>query len=286
MKKKQKIFTTIICILVVSLIGFFYNNRADSRIVTNVQPDISSDELRAIVVEDFEKSTDWVVGSVPRKNPDPKKDPIPELKLKYIAGGPSDLRVENWTADKKGMSKNKCLGLHFKFRYPGYNSVYIEAPMEVRWDDPSQKVLTYDSRVGKDLQERGLQLPGRVKGLSIWFHGRGDDYKLECWIKDYKGDVHIIKFGSLNFVGWRPLKASIPSDIPQSTENYPQTRVLKIVRFVIRSTPDAYSKDVFMFFDQLKALTETYEVSFDGQDLHKAFEQGSLSSTSTSKSSK
>jgi hypothetical protein len=87
--------------------------------------------------------------------------------------------------------------------------------------------------------------------------------------------------GSLNFVGWRPMKVAIPVNVPQEIQSYPQTRVTKIVRFVIRSTPDAGIEDVYMFFDQLKVLTDVFEVNFDGQNLHKVFEGGATKSPET-----
>lgn len=248
--------------------------KAQSRIVTNVQPDISAEQYNALVVEDFETQADWVVESVPKKHQDPKKDPVPILELKYVDGGPADLIPEKWSPLNKGLDKKKCLGLYFKFKYPGFNSVHLLPPPEVQWDDPAKKVLTYDSRAGQEVQERAIQLPGRAKAVSVWVHARGNNYDLEVWVKDYKGDVHILKMGSLNFVGWRPMKAYIPEYVPQETNSYPQTRVTKIVRFVIRAKPEAGNEDVFLFFDQLKVLTDTFEVNFDGQNLHQLMEKG------------
>jgi len=270
-------YTRFIAIFVVMagmvFVGVF-PEKAQSRIVTNVQPDISAEQYNALVVEDFETQSDWVVETVPKKHQDPKKDPVPVLELKYIDGGPADLIPEKWSPLNKGLDKKKCLGVHFKFRYPGFNSVHLLPPLEVQWDDPTKKVLTYDSRTGQEVQERAIQLPGRAKAISVWVHGRGNNYDLEVWVKDYKGDVHILKMGSLNFVGWRPMKAYIPEYVPQETNSYPQTRVTKIVRFVIRAKPDAGSEDVFLFFDQIKVLTDTFEVNFDGQNLHQLMEKG------------
>jgi hypothetical protein len=270
-------YTRFIAIFVVMagmvFVGVF-PEKAQSRIVTNVQPDISAEQYNALVVEDFETQSDWVVETVPKKHQDPKKDPVPVLELKYVDGGPADLIPEKWSPLNKGLDKKKCLGVHFKFKYPGFNSVHLLPPLEVQWDDPTKKVLTYDSRTGQEVQERAIQLPGRAKAISVWVHGRGNNYDLEVWVKDYKGDVHILKMGSLNFVGWRPMKAYIPEYVPQETNSYPQTRVTKIVRFVIRAKPDAGSEDVFLFFDQIKVLTDTFEVNFDGQNLHQLMEKG------------
>ncbi len=274
MKKKNRMTSILVIVLAVFLVGLLDVREAETRLVTNVPADISSDALKAMVIEDFESPGDWVVEAVPKKNPDPKKNPVPALELKYIDGSPSDLRAEAWAADKKGMEKKKCLGVHFRFKYPGYNSVHILPPLEVQWDDPGKKVTTYDARTGKEIQERALQLPGRVKGISVWIHGRGNDFYLEGWIKDWRGEVHIVKFGSLNFVGWRPLRAYIPRYVPQSIQSYPQTKIMKLMRFVIRATPEATTEDVYVFLDQFKVLTDTFEVNFDGQELHKAFQKG------------
>lgn len=278
-RKNGAIPAAITIIIFAVVIGFWSARSADSKVITNVPSDISGEELKAVVIEDFEVNSDWILESIPKKNPDPKKDPVTLLDLKFIDSGPSDLAPERWTPDKKGMEKKRCLGIQFKFKYPGYNSVHLLPPPEVQWDDSTKAVLTRDPSTGKEIQERALALPGKARGLSIWVHGRGNDYYLEAWVKDWKGEVHILKFGSINFVGWRPLKVDVPPYIPQSIESYPQTKVLKIVRFVIRSTPDAMIEDTYVFFDQLKVLTDVYEVNFDGQDLPKLFEKGTQSST-------
>jgi hypothetical protein len=279
----NKLIPALVCGIAVVAAGVLAPDRASSRLNTNVPADLSEKELRALVVEDFEQQTDWIIDSVPKKNADEKKNPVPVLELKYVEGGPSDLIEEKWAADKKGMEKKQALGVHFRFKYPGYNSVHLLPPPEVQWDDPTRKVMTYDPRTGAEIQERAIQLPGRAKGISVWFHGRGNDYTLEAWVKDYRGDVHILKLGSLNFVGWRPLRAFIPENVPQETQSYPQTRVTKIVRLVIRATPYAGTEDVYMFFDQLKVLTDVFEVNFDGQNLHKAFQGGTKGGADTTK---
>lgn len=277
------------------LISIFSPINLDSKIMTNVEPDISGEVLQALVVEDFEeaKSGDdgWIVETVPKEFKKAEtekklkmKNPVPTLEMKVIPGGPNDLKVENWSLTNQGKKKEKILGVHFQFRYPGENSVHIRTPMELEWKE-RKPALTWNPSTRKDEQERGLQLPGRAKAISLWVHGRGNPYDLECWVKDYRGDTHILKFGSVNFVGWRPLKVYIPASVPQSYESYPQTRVTKITRFVLRCQSNRHAEelteDTFFFFDQIKVLTDLYEVNFDGSDLHKAFEKGGSSSGNT-----
>lgn len=276
---------------VVILFGVFNPGNLNSKIITNVPSDISEDELKAVVIEDFEESgtgdKGWDIKSDPIKyekketaEKKKRKNPVPVLNIKMLQGQPNDLNVEKWSLTGLGKKKEKCLGIHFKFRYPGFNSVHILAPPEIGWGD-KKPVKTYNSSTRTDVQERGIQLPGKARAVSLWVHGRGHPYDFELWLKDYRGNSHILKFGSINFVGWRPIKVNVPLYIPQEYDSYPQTRVTKITRFVLRAQQSANAEeltaDVFFFFDQLKVLTDTYEVNFDGQDLHKAFEGGTTS---------
>ncbi len=288
----KKIVPIFLGLLIAFVLGPFASKTANSKIVTNVPADISSDELMAVVVEDFENAAvgenGWLVQSVPKQflkaETEQKlkmKNPVMKLEMKIIPGGPNDMNVEEWSLTDMGKKKEKVLGLDFKFRYPGTNEIAILPPPEVHWKE-KKPVYTYNPNTGKDEQERALEMPGQAKAISIWVHGRGLPYTLEIWIKDYRGSTHILKFGSVNFVGWRPLKVAIPGNIPQTYESYPQSRSTKITRLVLRAVPNApreeLMQETFFFFDQIKVLTETYEANFDGQNLHKVFESGAKES--------
>lgn len=255
-----------------------------SRVVTNVNPDISAEQMKAFVIEDFEDASKvggedgWRLTSTPQQLTDPNKkdkNPVPILEQKIISGRPSDMRPDEWAQNKLGIKNNEVdrvksiYGLHFKFRYPGYNTVNIEPPVnpDLTPEDSTRKV-------------RGIRLPGKAKGISMWVHSRGHPYTLECWVEDWQNRVHILKMGKTDFVGWRPLKAYIPITIPQEVDTFPQTKYIKIVRFVLRADPMATANDpVYMFFDQLKLLTDDFEVNFDGLELDKAFRGESNKST-------
>ncbi|MDR3237345.1 MAG: flagellar filament outer layer protein FlaA [Spirochaetia bacterium] len=264
--------------------------QADSRVMTNVAPDLSGEELRAVVVEDFETSQitteingdGWYAETNPKKYEKAeteaklkRKDPVLTLEMKFIPGGPNDLMPEEWSVTDKGKTKEKVLGVKFKFRYPGPNVVNLLVPKEVDWKN-KKPYLRMNYATGKEEQERGLQLPGKAKAISLWVHGRGNPYELEAWIEDYRGDTHILRFGSVDFVGWRPMKAYIPANIPQTSESYPQIRASRITRLVLRAQTNHHYEelitDTYFFFDQIKCLTDTYEVNFDGQDLHDLFD--------------
>jgi hypothetical protein len=250
---------------------------AHSQLDTNVSPDISADQVKAFVVEDFEDTSKvgtedgWRLSTTPQflKDPEKKdKNPVVVLDQKIIPGNPSDMRPDKWSHNELGIKneqKNRVqniYGIKFRFRYPGFNSVHFEPPVDPKLapsDEPGKKV-------------RGIRLSGKAKGLSMWVHSRGHPYSLECWVEDYQNQVHILKMGKTNFVGWRPMKAVIPQNIPQEVDTFPQTKFLKVIRFVLRADPNATVKDdVYMFFDQLKLLTNDFEVNFDGQELDRLF---------------
>jgi len=301
---RNRIFIVTLCMTAAFIVAFGVNGY--SRIETNVPADLSGEETRAIVIEDFEASKiaanveedGWFITSNPKvytKAKDEetlkKKNPVMALDLKPVDGGPNDMKVEDqFSITGLGKEKKKIMGLKFRFRYPGSNVVTIEAPKEVDWKERTP-VMTYDQALRTDVQERGLQIPGRAKAISLWVHGRGFPYTLELWVKAFKGDVHILEKQSINFVGWRPMIFDIPQNLPQSSDSYPVTRTAKLVRLVIREvtsvsgehsrTSARNASDVYVFFDQIKVLTDTYEVFFDGQDMHKAFEGGSSSNQKT-----
>ena len=288
--KRYRNSAIVLILAFIAAFGFMTAKGADSRVMTNNAPDLSGEELRAVVVEDFENAQiatelngeGWYVETNPRKYEKAeteeklkRKNPILNLEVKLIPGGPVDLKPEEWSVTDLGKTKEKVLGIKFKFRYPGPNSVSIIAPKEVDWRSKAP-YLRMNSATGKEEQQRGLQLPGNAKAVSVWVHGRGNPYDLEAWLEDYRGDTHILKFGSVNFVGWRPMKAYIAANIPQTYESYPQTKVTRITRLVLRAQTARHAEelttDTYFLFDQLKVLTDTYEVNFDGENLHDVFD--------------
>ncbi len=196
---------------------------------------------------------------------DPAKEPWFTIPSKFAtAGFPKLTYYKTWpialygsNADNKDL---KALGIAMLFDRKEYNWVDIVPGTK---DQPIE-----------------IPLPGRVKMLDMWVWSGNYDYYLEAYIRDYKGIVHILPMGDLNFVGWKNLRVNIPDNVPQSKKYLPRRETLSLVKFRIWTRPTEVvstltgnpaatdiDRAVKFYFDNIKVLTDTFETLFDGDTL-------------------
>jgi hypothetical protein len=136
-----------------------------------------------------------------------------------------------------------------------------------------------------------LPLPGRVKMLDLWIWSGDFDYYVEAFFRDFRGIVHTLPMGDLNFVGWKNIRITIPDTIVQSKKYLPKREGLSLVKFRIWTKPGEvvvlpgaggdlpaktdpnYDKlisdrnlamSVKFYFNNIKVLTDTFESLYDG----------------------
>jgi hypothetical protein len=63
------------------------------------------------------------------------------------------------------------------------------------------------------------------------------------------------------------LRVRIPNSISQSKRILPKLAGLSFVKFRIWTTPTEKVDDFYVYFDQFKVLTDTFETFFDGDEL-------------------
>ncbi|MBL8018050.1 MAG: endoflagellar filament sheath protein [Leptospirales bacterium] len=267
--------------------------RADVK--TAVGSDVSSKELRSITVESWDRDYSkggygWEVSTdKDTTSKDGVYQPVAatlqaEREVKLIKGTPQDVR------ENLNYAEARVLGVKFGFTFPGNNVVSIRPPHVDQYVVERPRPFLSEYAVTGDYKSRscykdpalssiasgralvidclyGIELPGEVHQVSVWVMGRGNEYDLEGWFEDWKGATHIIKFGSINFVGWRPLSITIPKSIPQDVNSYPAIKTLVFKQFKIRSRTDTSLETVYVFFDELRVLTDIFEVHFDGAQL-------------------
>lgn len=278
-----------------------YTLNAGAEISTAIGSDVSGSELRALTIESWDRDyTARGYGWEVHTNRDNTyqvenvKDYDPEWAgtqaeraVKLVRGTPRDIK------ENIGFDKAYVLGIKFAFTFPGDNIVTLRPPYGVDhyvverprpylnelafgatkkgqascFQNPSLARQRRTERPQVIDCVRGIEMPGKVQAISIWVNGRGNEYDLEGWIEDWRGDTHILKFGSLDFVGWRPMTAKIPTSVPQEVASFPQIKTLVFKQFKIRARPGTSLETVYLFFDELRILTDIFEVHFDGAQI-------------------
>jgi hypothetical protein len=90
---------------------------------------------------------------------------------------------------------------------------------------------------------------------------------MEAYFRDHDGRVYPVYMGSLAYTGWKNLRVHIPNNIRQVKRVLPKLASLSFVKFRIWTTPRERVDDFYVYFNQLKILTDTFETLFDGNDL-------------------
>jgi len=174
----------------------------------------------------------------------------------------------------KAEGSPKSFGINARFDRRGYNWIDI---YPVLADDPDEKPI-------------GVPIPGRMKRMDMWVWGSNMRYYMEVYFRDYNGVVHILNFGSTYFLGWKNMSVNIPTNLNQTvwTESEPLRRAkelgknisdkpqikdeptypsLHFVKFRLWTQPVERVDNFYIYFKQLKILTDINEALFDGSDL-------------------
>lgn len=161
----------------------------------------------------------------------------------------------------------KSLGLQGSFDRNGYNWIDIYPTLA---DDT-------------DANPVEIPLLGRTRFIDIWVWGSNLSYRLEAYIRDNRGVIHTIPMGNLKFTGWKNLRSAVPTGIPMVSNTIPRsTHATTFVKLRLWTDPkertyvdierDKQGKvtkivPFYVYFSQLKVLSDVYETVFDGDEL-------------------
>jgi len=112
-----------------------------------------------------------------------------------------------------------------------------------------------------------IPMPGRVRYMDLWVWGSNLNYRMEGYVRDHRGVVHVVSFGSIAHNGWRNIRADVPDNIPQMRRAEFGSAPLRFVKFRIWTQPSERVNDFFIYLNQFKVLTDTFESIFDGDEL-------------------
>jgi hypothetical protein len=160
----------------------------------------------------------------------------------------------------------KSLGIWGKFKRMGYNWIDIYPTLKSE---------------GEDAEPFEIPITGRVRYLDMWVWGSNLNFYVEAFLRDQQGVIHTIYLGNIGYQGWKNLRAMVPTSIPQRRRILPdadevafissaqdRSRIyLKFVKFRIWTTPREAVGNFYIYFDQFKVLTDTFESFWDGDEL-------------------
>ncbi len=219
----------------------------------SVIADETTTSYQSVVVESFDNPEEsrWIAqGSKFATVVETDEGRIVYPQFGYFEEWPDALYRRNQEGNETLLS----FGVHGKFNRKGYN--YVELiPVEQENDEEGKPI------------PREVALPGRVASLDLWVWGANLAYYVEAHIRDHRGIVHVIKMGDIDYLGWKNLRSSIPTYIPQSVTHAPLFRGLNLVKLVVWTHPTERVDDFYIYFDQLKIFTDVFEDLFDGDDL-------------------
>lgn len=168
--------------------------------------------------------------------------------LKYFDGMPNAIRV----IQGEGEEGHKFLGMEVKFNRKGDN-----------WVD----IVPVEPDGGDEIVRKELPFKGRISRLDMWVWGANYAYELQALLRDANGRVHTVSFGLVDHEGWKNMSVNIPAYIRQATPYLNGVQQMSFVAFRIRTMPSERVDSFYIFFDQFKALTDTFLPSYDGFEL-------------------
>ena len=173
---------------------------------------------------------------------------------------PKQTYVEAWPVQLYGVNRNgeqdlRSFGIWGKFDRRGYN-----------WIDV-YPVVPDTGGVGEVPEPFEIPIPGRIRALDMWVWGSNLNLTLEAYFRDYNGVIYSIDMGSLAHRGWKNFNVQIPNRIPQEKRILPHLASLSFVKFRIWTLPMERVDNIYVYFNQFKILTDTFETYFDGDEL-------------------
>jgi len=196
-------------------------------------------------LNDFEACEDWRAESTCplgdtkiRKIPGKPRPVNEEGKLVNESGEPGEF-VNEFT-DENGIShKNEyVLGVKSYFYDRGFDRVEVFPPNE-------------------------YIIRGKAREIKLWVLGRKFRHTLYVKLRDYRGRLHKLKIGRLDFWGWKEMMVIVPGWLPQSASYAMLDMNLHFVSFYVVSDRYEIPGTFYFYLDQFRVITDLSEFTGD-----------------------
>jgi len=195
-------------------------------------------------LEDFEEAEDWIAKAT---------SPLGDTRtLKLVQRGeiratndenarpdPDDFAV-NVSQDPD--NPNHLLGVKTYFNDRGFDRVELKPPHE-------------------------FVIKGKARQFSVWVLGRKYRHTLFIKLRDYRGRIHKLRLGRLDFFGWRKLTVTVPGWLPQSSRYSMLDKNLHFMSLFVVSDPHEAGGTFYFYVDNLKALIDRAEQNYPGSEI-------------------
>ncbi|UTC68240.1 MULTISPECIES: flagellar filament outer layer protein FlaA [unclassified Treponema] len=146
------------------------------------------------------------------------------------------------------LTDEKVLGVKVSFYRRGHNSFEVHAT-------------------------KALPVEGIAKTASVWVVGRSYPHTMKLIVEDFWGKRFELYVGKLNHSGWKLMTVAIPpqnsagkTGIIQKDYHYGTSMGLKIVGFRIECDPEEAYGHYYIYFDDLRVVSDLYEVDMRDED--------------------
>jgi len=214
--------------------------------------DNKGDLFERIILENFEEAEDWRAKSTTPIGETKVlkmvqrgiiKDVFDEKSLPLVKdGGKFKPVAEKDQLDRNKKNENHVLGVKTYFHNRGFDRVEVSPPNE-------------------------YIIKGKVRQVSVWVLGRKYNHVLYAKFRDYKGQLHNVKLGKLDFFGWRKLTATVPGYIPQSNRHSLQDKNLHFVSLYVTSDTHEIGGNFYIYLDDLEVFTDRTDMIYPGYEI-------------------
>ena len=238
----KKYFTVAALLSVLSLFAFAQENTRDASSLDQVDAsrigvESAEQRLKEVSIDKFENEGSWVCSMSSDEG---------VIQGRLFDGAPKQKKAIP-EEENLNLPDSKVYGTKVSFYRRGYNS------FEVRAVKP-------------------IPVEGITKTVSVWVVGRSYPHVLKLLLEDYMGQQFELYVGKLNHAGWKLMTVAVPpqnaagTGIVQKDYHYGTSMGLKIVGFRIECNPwEAYG-NYYIYLDDLRAVTDLYEIDLRDDD--------------------
>jgi len=196
-------------------------------------------KIEDILLNDFENAEDWRALST---------SPLGDTKIKKVIQlgpiqdvyNPKELTQEE--KDRFVEGKNHVLGVKTYYVDRGFDRVVVKPPHE-------------------------YVISGIGRQLSVWVLGRQFKHTLYVVLRDYRGTIHKLRLGRLDFFGWRKMTVTIPGWLPQSTRYAMLDKNLHFVSLFAASDSKEVGGTFYFYVDDLRIKVDKTDTEYPGSQI-------------------